>query len=136
MSGVRPVVEQVLSGRRILVIDDLEDARDLLMLILASVGVDAAGVGSASTAIEALDRSVPDLILCDINLPDGDGVSLMGEFRAIADARGETLPPVVAVTAFTDPAIHQQIYGHGFRALLVKPIDPHVLLETIRRALS
>jgi CheY-like chemotaxis protein len=131
-----PVIEQVLSGSSILVVEDHDDSRTALTLTLTSFGAQVVATGTATEALEAIDRQWPDVVLTAIGLPDMDGRKLFDTIQARAKSEGVTPPPIIAITAFTNPAIHAEIYTRGFRALLVKPVDPQALLETIRHALS
>jgi CheY-like chemotaxis protein len=130
------VLAPVLSGARILVIEDNEDSRVLLALMLSAFGAEVVAVGSGVETLEALGRGWPDLILSDIGLPDMDGLELFDRVRARAASDGVTMPRVIAVTAFSHPELHSEIYARGFWSLMVKPIDPQALLDTIRRALA
>jgi CheY-like chemotaxis protein len=131
-----PVIEAVLSGSCILIIEDHDDSRTVLTLTLSSLGAQIVAVGTATAALEELERRWPDLILSDIGLPDMDRLELIDRIQARAKSAGVAPPPIITVTAFSNPALHGDIYGRGFRALLVKPVDPQTLLETIRHALS
>jgi CheY-like chemotaxis protein len=131
-----PVIEQVLSGSSILIVEDHDDSRTVLTLTLTSFGAQIVASGTATEALEAIARQWPDIVLTDIGLPDMDGLDLFDNILARAKSEGVKPPPVIAITAFTNPAMHAEIYARGFRALLVKPVDPQALLETIRHALS
>ena len=86
MSDQLPVIEQVLSGSCILVVEDHDDSRTVLTLTLTSFGAHIVASGTASEALEALERQWPDLILSDIGLPDMDGLELFEKIRARAES--------------------------------------------------
>ncbi len=79
-------------GQRIAVIDDDEATRALLTAVLQARGWGVEAFGSVRDAIQALGASAPDLMIVDVNLPDGCGLDLIGEVR---DRSGRTVPAIV-----------------------------------------
>ena len=71
-----------------LVVEDEDDARELLKTVFASYGATVAAVASAPEAMSEIERSVPHVIVSDIGMPLEDGFSLMQRIRAEASARG------------------------------------------------
>ena len=117
-----------LRGVRVLVVDDDGDARDLLNAVLTGDGarvVIAASVDDA-LAIFAADR--PDVIVCDIAMPDRDGYDLVRTLRA----RGDTVP-IAALTAHARDGERTRALTAGFQAHLVKPVDPDELVSEVAR---
>ena len=136
MSDHPPVLEPVLNGSVILVVEDHDDSRTVLTLTLTSFGAQVVAAGSAEEALEAIARQWPNLILSDIGLPGMDGLELFDAIQARATSEGVAAPPVLAITAFSNPVMQAEVYARGFRALMIKPVDPQTLLETIRHALA
>lgn len=102
---------------RIVIADDEVDVRDYFNELLPDLGHQV--VGSAATGGELLRacRSLqPDLIITDVRMPDGDGLSAVKEYTA------ERFVPVILVTAFMDQEILQQACDAQVFAYLVKPI--------------
>jgi CheY-like chemotaxis protein len=123
-----------LAGRRLLVVEDHDDSRDALRLLLESLGAQVLPVESGPRALELLARTaLPDLILADIRMPGMDGLEL-------AHALGENLRwrriPRIAVTAGTSMAEIHATLEAGYAGHLGKPIDPDVLLVTLLRVLD
>ena len=85
-----------LAGRRILVVDDEADARDLLAEILGQAGADVTVVASAEDALETLRRQRPDVLLSDIGMPGDDGYALIRKVRALGPEQGGQVRAVAA----------------------------------------
>jgi len=119
----------------ILVVDDERGIRALCGDVLGRAGYEVETVDSAAGAIAAVTRRRFDLILCDINLPDQDGVSLLPRLLA---PRGDDTPPpaVLLITAY--PSIDTAVRGMklGARDYLGKPFSPDELRLVVRRALD
>jgi CheY-like chemotaxis protein len=113
----------MLEGIRVLVVDDDEDARDLLKTSLGAYGADVVTAGSAAEAMTLFDRHVPDVLLSDIGMQYEDGYSLMRRVRARPAARGG-LTPAVALTAYATPADREAAFAAGYQAHVAKPFEP------------
>ncbi len=105
-------------GLSILLVEDNEDARESLSLMLALNDHDVTVAGSGSEAIEAVRERLPDVIVCDIGLPDVDGLDVI---RAIRSAHPVGPPYAVALTGYTQPDDREQALAAGFDAHLAKP---------------
>src|SRR6185503_7639963 len=82
----------------VLVVDDDADTRELYRIVLESVGYRVEDTGSIKGASAVLSRLVPDAVLTDWMLPDGDGLDVC---RAMRDRGATRAVPVVAVTGVT-----------------------------------
>ena len=116
---------------RILVVEDSEDSREMLVALLRMWGhtTDEAGDGEAALARYGAQR--PDIALIDVGLPGLDGYEVARRIRSIADPAE---PPVrlVAVTGYGQPADLDRARAAGFDVHLLKPVDP----EELRALLS
>ena len=119
----------------ILIVDDERGIRALCSDVLGRAGYEVEAVDSAAGAVAAVARRRFDLILCDINLPDQDGVSLLPRLLA---PRGDESPPpaVLLITAY--PSIDTAVRGMklGARDYIGKPFSPDELRLVVRRALD
>ncbi|MFN0252366.1 MAG: sigma-54-dependent transcriptional regulator [Kofleriaceae bacterium] len=119
----------------ILVVDDERGIRALCGDVLGRAGYEVETVDSAAGALAAVSRRRFDLILCDINLPDQDGVSILPRLLA---PRGDDSPPpaVLLITAY--PSIDTAVRGMklGARDYIGKPFSPDELRLVVRRALD
>ena len=113
---------------RLLIVDDNEDGATTLEAILDAMGhaVRTAATGEQGVRIAAEWR--PDVVLCDLGLPDLDGYSVCERIRSQAGAAGVHL---VAVTGWGQDEYRQRSAEAGFDRHLVKPVDPQVLERTL-----
>ncbi|HEY9695921.1 MAG TPA: PAS domain S-box protein [Trichocoleus sp.] len=119
-----------LTGLQILVVDDEADMRELTSFILTQAGAQVATVASAMQALTWLNQSVPDLLLCDIGMPEMDGYALIQQIRKRRHDHGGNLP-AIALTAYAGEVNQQQALAAGFQLHLAKPIEPDLLVSTI-----
>jgi CheY-like chemotaxis protein len=112
--------------RQVMVVDDDPDFRTLAGELLGSIGFLVTAVGSSSACLESLDEVEPDLVLLDVNLPDGHGLELARELR-----RRELACPVIMVSAqaYEQPERSDGSADHD--AYLVKPVSETLLLTSV-----
>jgi DNA-binding NtrC family response regulator len=115
----------------ILIVDDERGIRALCSDVLGRTGHEVEAVDCAAGALAAIARRRFDLVLCDINLPDQDGVSLLPKLLA-----GEPPPAVLLITAY--PSIDTAVRGMklGARDYIGKPFSPDELRLVVQRALA
>jgi CheY-like chemotaxis protein len=126
-----PAVERTSQpgARRILLVDDNEDARLLLAEMLVTLGY---AVHMASNGIEALDSVLdvrPDLAILDIGLPGMNGYELASRIRDALDGNIR----LIALTGYGQPDDVARSQRAGFDAHLVKPVSINRLIELIQR---
>jgi CheY-like chemotaxis protein/two-component sensor histidine kinase len=126
--GVKPT-DASLAGLNILLVEDMEDARESLALLLRHKGAAVVAVGSAGEAIEALDRGCPDVLLSDIAMPGRDGLDLIAEVRARADRAA--VVPAAAISAYARPEECARALRAGFDRHLSKPLHEATLLSAV-----
>ena len=114
----------------VLVVDDQEDARELMCAVLGRWGAHVVAVESTAAALEALDRFRPDVILSDIEMPGEDGYSLIEKVRARSPERGGTVP-AVALTACARTEDRLRSLRAGFHRHVPKPVQPDELAEIV-----
>jgi CheY-like chemotaxis protein len=118
-------------GRRVLIVEDNDDARDMLRSMLSLWGHDVEEARDADGALALLTQRRPDMALVDIGLPRRDGYELARDIRSSIEGRDVFL---VAVTGYGQPEDHGRAMGAGFDAHLVKPVDPARLAALIASA--
>jgi len=121
-----------LSGLRVLLVDDDVDGRDATSMLLSREGAQVETVDSASAALQALDRSVPDVLVSDIGMPEEDGLSLLRRVRARSSAGGGSIP-AIALTAFARAEDRARALLSGFDAYVTKPLEPITLISAIAK---
>ena len=116
--------------KRVLIVEDVEDSRTLIRLMIEKEGVSVIEAAGAYEAIEKAEEYQPDLILMDIGLPLLDGLSTATLIKKLKDL-DET--PIVAVTAYRD--ILEQARKAGCCDVLYKPIDQPALNDLLNKHL-
>jgi PAS domain S-box-containing protein len=124
-----------LAGVRVLIVDDVADARELLTMILNRAGAEAAAVASAAEALKALQRTRVDLLVSDIGMAEEDGYALIRKVRKLAPEEGGTIP-ALAVTANARAEDRARALAAGFQLHMAKPIDPAELTAVIAQMVS
>lgn len=119
--------------KRLLAVDDEVSVCDMYEQCLPPLGYEVVCATSAKRAKEALSKSLPDLIIMDIMMPDQDGISLTREIRA--DARTSHIP-IVVVSGLSDAATLNDALLFGAVDYVVKPFDVDVLKGKLERALA
>ena len=132
LSWAGPAPGPILEGRRILVIDDEPDVLEMLEAYLSSRGATVFVAGGAAEGLEKIKESRPDVIVCDIGMPDQDGYSFIEELRKFPPAEGGATP-VVALTAYARPEDRRRALLHGFDTHVAKPLDPSELAAVVAR---
>lgn len=120
-----------MNRKAVLIVDDEADIRELLVLTLSRMGVDADTASSFKEAEEALKTRPYDLCLTDMRLPDGDGLMVL---RHIAENHGNT--PVAVITAFGSTENAVAALKAGAFDYLAKPIKLEQLRPLVMSALK
>ncbi len=119
----------VLDGLRVLVVDDENDARDLLSEALSSYGAVVETASSAEECLDILRRFGPDVLVSDIGMPGEDGYRLIRRVRTESPAPSV---PAIALTAFARPEDVHRARAAGFQRHVAKPVEPRVLARAVR----
>ena len=106
--------------RRILVVDDNEDAANSLALLLQLEGHEVSTAYSASGAFSAVEHFKPEVVFIDIGLPHMDGYEVARRLRA---SYGAACPRLIARTGYGQPEDRARALAAGFAAHLTKPVD-------------
>jgi two-component system, sensor histidine kinase len=116
------------NGRRVLVVDDNQDATETLQSLLESLGARVAAAGNGREALAQFERFGPDAVLLDIGMPGMDGYEVARRIRALPSGH-ET--PLIAVTGWGQQEDIRRCFEAGFDHHLVKPLDVDRLWEII-----
>ncbi|WP_186830363.1 response regulator [Mitsuaria sp. TWR114] len=128
--------EETLSGVRVLLVDDEEDAREVGQVALSRLGAKVSVAGSAAEVLSRLtDGERFDLLVSDIGMPEMDGRSLIRAVRQLPGGSAEELP-ALALTAFAMVADRQEGLAAGFQGYVAKPIELGALTRTIQEVLG
>ena len=116
----------------VLVVEDNPDNMKLINWVLEDEPYDVKCARTATEAFGILEEVDVDIILMDISLPDVNGMEATKRLRA--DERFKDLP-IIAVTAHAIADETEAILSSGVSALVTKPIDEALLIDTMRRFL-
>ena len=119
-----------LRGVKVLLVDDEQDARDLIEQVLRLAGANVRACASAAAALAAFAEFDADLLLSDIAMPEASGYDLIHAVRALASAAQRTVP-AIALTAFARRDDRARALAAGFQQHLSKPVDSRVLVDTV-----
>ena len=111
---------------RIIVVDDYDDTRELLEMILADAGYTVVSAANGSEAVALAKAHMPDAVLMDLFMPGMDGVEATRLIKSDPELRSI---PVVAYTA-KPPSTGSE--AGLFAAVCIKPCPPATLLATVR----
>jgi PAS domain S-box-containing protein len=119
-----------LDNIQVLLVDDDTDTREFQAFLLEQNGAKVTAVGSGLAALNALEHSIPDVIVSDVGMPHMDGYMLMQQLRALPPEQGGQIP-AIALTAYAGELNHQQALQAGFQQHLAKPVEPDKLIQAI-----
>jgi CheY-like chemotaxis protein len=115
-------------GIRVLVVEDNRDSADSLRQLLYLSGYEVAVAYTGQDGVSAAKRMKPEVVLCDIGLPDTNGFVVAAALREDPQTCAARL---IAVTAYGRDEDRRRAREAGFDLHLVKPVDPQVLLRRL-----
>jgi CheY-like chemotaxis protein/nitrogen-specific signal transduction histidine kinase len=121
-----------LDGLRVLIVDDEEDARELVSVMLTKSGAAMKCAASSSEAMEIIESWRPDVLIADIGMPVEDGYGLIKRVRALSrESGGQT--PALALTAYARTEDRVRALSAGYQVHLSKPVDRVELAAVVAR---
>lgn len=117
-----------LVNMQLLVVEDDDDARDLLVATLSDEGASVATARSADEALSKLETIRPDVLLSDIGLPGTDGLELI---RRVRERHAPEALPAIAFTAYSQSEDRDQARKAGFQAHVAKPASPAEVVRLV-----
>ena len=127
----RPTPTTRLDGRTILIVEDNTDTRQVLKYMLEIEGARVEAVESGQEAVDRAEALRPQIVLCDIGLPDMDGLEVARRLRARTGLEETRL---IALTGYGQPEDIRHALDAGFEAHLTKPINLDQLLALLASA--
>jgi len=133
--GARDPANQVempdprLKNIKVVAVDDNADSRELLKAILERSSAEAVVVSSGREALAAIKNVHPNVLICDLAMPEMDGYELLENVRGLEPELGRL--PVIAFTAAARNEDRARALRAGFQAHFAKPADPNKLVTTI-----
>jgi len=123
----------LLAGVRALVVEDEDEARELLKAVITQYGADVVAARSAAEAFAMITtmQKRPDVMVTDLGMPDEDGYSLLRRVREWEHERSGVHIPAVALTAYGRSEDRKRAVTAGFQMHIAKPVEPDELAVVI-----
>ncbi|HJT18268.1 MAG TPA: ATP-binding protein, partial [Thermoanaerobaculia bacterium] len=125
--GNRAVELADLTGIRVLIVEDEADNRDVLATVIERCGGEVRCASDTREGMKAIEEWNPDVLVCDIALPDGEGCEFLQRVRA------RYRQPALALTVFGSAEEEARVRSCGFDIFRQKPIEPADLAHEIAR---
>jgi CheY-like chemotaxis protein len=126
--AVEPRAAPFVAPRRVLIVEDNDDARQMLHEALAFSGHDVREARDGASGLALAAEALPDVALIDIGLPDVDGYEVARRLRAAPGGRRMGL---IAITGYGQAEDQRRAYEAGFDAHLTKPVAPERLKQVM-----
>ena len=120
----------ILDGLRVLVIDDEQDARELLTIALTQSGAEVRTAGTVKDALEILNQWNPNVLVSDIGMPGQNGYDLIRTVRAQEPEKGRTIP-ALALTGYASAEDAARARAAGYQTHMAKPVAPSDLVAAV-----
>jgi DNA-binding response OmpR family regulator len=120
-------------AKKILIVDDDADVRELLNIRLRQRNYETAYAADAISAISTARRENPDLILLDLGLPAGEGYVVIERLRAIPSLGWV---PIIVVSGRTADVSRERALAAGAKAFIEKPFRAETVLDAIEQELG
>ena len=126
-------MSDIVEYHTVVVIDDNELSLSLIEAVFEGEGYTVYTAKSAQEGIEIIKKTVPDVILMDLAMPDINGI----EATKMLKQNPETAHiPVIGCSAFATKEFKDQAYQAGCIGYITKPVEPHRLIEQVRKSLQ
>jgi FixJ family two-component response regulator len=122
---------RMAAGFLISIVDDDASMRDALVGLLRSLGYDARGFASGEDFLACNDLEQFACVITDIQMPGMSGF----ELKRRLDGRHDS-PPVIMITARSDPGLKEKAMSSGAWCFLRKPFETEALVDCLEKALS
>ncbi len=117
-------------AKTIMVVDDSASIRQVMNLTLSKAGYDVVEASDGSDALGKLGAQRINLIVCDVNMPNMDGISFL---RNLKEKPAHKFTPVIMLTTESQESKKQEGKAAGARAWIVKPFKPEQMLDAVSK---
>ncbi len=118
---------------RILAVDDSASMRQMVSYTLKDAGYEVAEAEDGVAALNLAKREKFSLVLCDVNMPNMDGITLVRELRQLPDYK---YTPLLVLTTESGADKKAEGKSAGATGWLVKPFNPEQLIATVQRVVG
>jgi CheY-like chemotaxis protein len=115
-------------GCRVLLIEDHDDAREMMRTALAYYGYTVFDAPDGPSGIQSATETDPDVVVIDLGLPKLDGYEVARQLRAMPERQATVL---IALTGYSQPEARQRALDAGFNEHVTKPVMPDRLVQII-----
>jgi PAS domain S-box-containing protein len=129
-SAVSKQAKLRLQGLRVLIVEDDDDSRSLLAMMLKRNGADVSTASSSGEALSAIKSAPPDVLVSDIGLPGEDGYELIRKVQEAGLGNGR-IRAAIALTGYAGEKDRERALAAGYSTHLAKPVEPIELVTTI-----
>ena len=122
-------------SNKILVIDDAQSIRQVVKLVLGEHGYDVTEAEDGKDALSKLNGESLDLIICDVNMPNMNGIEFLDELKNNEAYAEYKFIPLIMLTTEAGKDMKDKGKELGAKAWLVKPFQPEQLIDAIKKLL-
>jgi two-component system chemotaxis response regulator CheY len=116
--------------KTILIIDDSASLRQVVKLTLTSAGYEVIEACDGMDALQKLDGTKIHLIICDVNMPNMDGITFVKRVKTLPNYK---FTPIIMLTTESQESKKQEGQAAGARAWVVKPFKPETMLNAVSK---
>jgi CheY-like chemotaxis protein len=123
-------------GKKILLVDDVELVTKSLSILLNKKGYDTVSAKTGGEAVQKAKEADFNLIICDVILPDIDGIETIKQIRAyLAESKKKSVPEIL-ISGYTDRDKYEKAQRLEVAGYLFKPFDNEELLNLIKKTIA
>lgn len=130
-----PIIFLYSVMKTILIIDDSVSMRQVVKLTLTTGGYKVAEAVDGKDGLEKLKEISPDMIICDVNMPNMDGLTFLRTIKTNDEYRDFRFKPILMLTTVSEEEKKQEGQEAGAKAWIVKPFQPEKLLSAVQKLL-
>lgn len=120
----------------VLIVEDTVELAEVIEATVEGMGLPTVVANHGSIALDRLQTISPRLLLLDIGLPDINGWDILKFVREMYKTNGQTMPPIIVITAYSDPTNRLVGKFEEVNAYLIKPFTPEQIEATVRSVLN
>ena len=120
-------------AKKILVVDDEELVRKSVGRLLSREGYDLVFCKNGNEALKAVESDRFDLIVCDIRMPESDGITTVKNIREYHKSVAMPSPPEILITGYAEEAANKEAEKMQVAEYLYKPFDLRLFLDCVKK---